>query len=95
MQLCEVTGIAKAQPADALLAKYQAVTATAISGIKGQVQQLEQPNAQFATECANRKQEMEELSEEAQPVGSARTRSLLLSGPTLNLALLEELQVNT
>ena len=40
-------------------------------------------------------QEMEELSEEAQPVGSARTRSLLLSGPTLNLALLEELQVNT
>ena len=40
-------------------------------------------------------QEMEELSEEAQPVNSARTRSLLLSGPTLNLALLEELQVNT
>ena len=40
-------------------------------------------------------QEIEDLSEEAQPVGSARTRSFLLSGPTLNLALLEELQVNT
>ena len=40
-------------------------------------------------------QEMEELSEEAQPVGSARTRSLLLSGPASTLTLLEELQVNT
>ena len=40
-------------------------------------------------------QEMEELSEEAQLVGSARTRSLLLSGPASTLTLLKELQVNT
>ena len=40
-------------------------------------------------------QEMEDLSEEAQPVGSARTRSLLLAGPTVILTLGDEPQVNT
>ena len=40
-------------------------------------------------------QEIEDLSEEAQPVGSARTRSLLLSGPTFILTLLEEIEFRT